>query len=133
MSIVGMSSRSRVTAGLTNLPRLHLFTVTLSAHDGYSLPPVGVFNWHYLQCVIEVFGTQAYKSVLNITMYVLPFRTADDDDLDDEYVDDGEAGPLYPSYNFDRYLKEQLEGRRQMALERHADVALWASGIPSDI
>ena len=66
-------------------------------------------------------------------MYALPFRTADDNDLDDEYIDsdNGEAGPLYPSYNFDRYLKKQ--GRRQMALEGRADVALWASGISSDI
>ena len=115
-----------------NATPLHLFTVTLSVHGGNSsLPPVGVFNWHYLQCVIQVFGTPAYKSFLNITLYTHPFRTADDNDLDDEYTDDGEAGPLYPSYNFDRYLKEQ--GRRQMALERHAEVELWAIGIPSDI
>jgi hypothetical protein len=44
-------------------PSLHGKHITLSSHDSQlSLPPSGVFDWHYLQCVICRFGTSAYKS-----------------------------------------------------------------------
>ncbi|KAH9996768.1 hypothetical protein BJV77DRAFT_1085320 [Russula vinacea] len=36
------------------LPELHGYQVTLSVHAGnHCLPPPGVFNWHYLQCIIK--------------------------------------------------------------------------------
>jgi hypothetical protein len=102
--------------------------VTLIAHNAVSpLPPPGAFNWHYLQCIIGVFGTQQYKDFPDIKYFVYPFKTADDIS-DDEYEDNDETDPPYPSYRFDRYLAEQ--GRRQMALERHEEMIQWSSGIP---
>jgi hypothetical protein len=92
------------------------------------LPPEGVFDWHYLQCVVRAFGTPQYQNFPNINFFVHPFKTAhDDDDSDDEYTDNDEAELPYPSYRFDRYLEEQ--GRRQMALERREAVGRWSSGI----
>ncbi|KAM6493645.1 hypothetical protein JOM56_010006, partial [Amanita muscaria] len=41
---------------------LHGHTITLSTHD----PPIGMFNWHYLQCVLKKFATADYKQIGNI-------------------------------------------------------------------
>ena len=66
------------------LPELHGYQVTLSVHAGnHCLPPPGVFNWHYLQCIIKQFGTPEYKSLPDIRFFIYPFRTASDN-LDDE-------------------------------------------------
>lgn len=105
--------------------------MTLSVHDVIaSLPPKGVFDWNYLQCVISVFGTSQYKNFPNIKFFVHPFKTSSDDS-DDEYTDNDEMQPPCPSYRFDQFLAEQ--GKRQMAIERHEEVAQWSFGIPSDI
>jgi len=105
--------------------------VTLSVKAGdVPLPPQGVFDWHYIQCVITRFGTRSYKGFLDINFFVYPFKTASDDS-DEEYMDNDDIEPPYPSYHFDRYLEEQ--GRRQMALDRYKEVLQWTSGIPSSI
>ncbi|KIM44258.1 hypothetical protein M413DRAFT_443277 [Hebeloma cylindrosporum] len=112
------------------LPDLHLHPLTLIARNPVApMPPPGIFNWHYMQCVIELFGTPQYKKFPNIKYFIHPFNTAADI-ADDEYMyeDDDETEPPYPSYRFDRYLAEQ--GRRQMALERHEEMVQWSSGIP---
>ena len=65
------------------LPELHGYQVMLSVHAGnHCLPPPGVFNWHYLQCIIKQFGTPEYKSLPN-RFFIYPFRMASDN-LDDE-------------------------------------------------
>jgi hypothetical protein len=113
------------------LPLLHMYSVTLSVHDGDDpLPPKGVFDWHYMQCVIDRFGTPQYRGFPDIRFFVLPFKTADDDDddSDDEFEDDGDTKPPYPSYRFERFLAEQW--KRQMMQERFQAVAEWSSGIP---
>ena len=103
----------------------------LEAHSTVAaLPPTGAFNWRYLQCVIGVFGTPEYKNFPNIKYFVYPFKTADEIS-EEEYEDDEDTDPPYPSYRFDRYLAEQ--GRRQMALERHEEMVQWASRVPSDM
>jgi len=129
MSLLGVARIP--TLPLDAIPDLHLHPVTLVAHNAVApLPPPGAFNWHYLQCVIEVFGTPEYKNFPDIKYFVYPFKTAADIS-DDEYEDNDEIDPPYPSYRFDRYLAEQ--GRRQMVLERHEEVVQWSSGIPSGI
>jgi len=56
----------------------------LSVHSGNeALPPKGVFDWHYLQCVAKRFATDEYKEVPGVYFSVLPFKT-DNDDLDQE-------------------------------------------------
>ena len=30
-------------------------------------PPIGVFQWHYLQCVLRIFGTFEYRTFPNIS------------------------------------------------------------------
>jgi len=54
-------------------PNLHLYAVTLVAHNTVApLPPPGAFNWHYLQCVIEVFGTQSTRiSLISNILFIL--------------------------------------------------------------
>jgi len=55
-----------------SLPPLHLHQVTLSSHGGnVILPPNGVFNWHYLQCVAKQFATSEYKSIISKLWKVL--------------------------------------------------------------
>ena len=117
--------------GATNIPYLHLHSVTLSVHTGdNSLPLKGVFNWHYLQCVLRRFGTHQYKHLPNITFFVYPFKTADDES-DDEFEDDVNVEPPYPSYRFDRFMEQQLEKHREQ--ERFKEVAQWASEVASEV
>ena len=91
-----------------------------------SLPLKGAFDWHYLQCILNAFGTVQYKNFPNIEF----FKTASDA-LSDECEDDNKTEPPYPSSRFDQYLAEQ--GRRQMARKRREKVVQWSSGIPSGI
>jgi hypothetical protein len=105
--------------------------VTLSVHDGdVPVPSPGVFNWHYLQCVIRAFGTAEYKNFTDIKFFIYPFKTADDES-DEIYTDNDDLEPPYPSYPFDRFLAER--GRQQMALERADEVMRWSSEVVSGI
>ncbi|KAF9510047.1 hypothetical protein BS47DRAFT_1348462 [Hydnum rufescens UP504] len=128
LSVLGSQPIPILTA-----PPLHLHSVTLSVHGGdIPVPAPGVFDWHYLQCVIGMFGTPQYKNVPNIRFFVYPFKTADDlndESMDDEYMDNNGIEPPHPTYNFDKY-RRQL-GERQMALERDEAVARWSSGVQS--
>jgi hypothetical protein len=101
--------------------------MTLSVQSGTEpLPPKGIFDWHYLQCIAKRFATSDYKTFDNIYFSVQPFKTDDtDDELELEDYDGIE--PPYPTYHFDRYLAQ--EGGKQMLLERAEAVALWASGV----
>ncbi len=116
-----------------DVPRLHSYKMTLSVHDGpEALPPKGVFDWHYLQCVAKQFATQDYKELSGIYFTVHPFKTSDDD-TDDEFEFENYDGiePPYPTYHFDRFLAEQ--GRKQILHEQAEAVALWAAGIIPDV
>ena len=95
-----------------------------------TLPPPGVFDWHYLQCVLLRFATDQYQQLPNITFFVHAFKTADDesDDLD-EFEDDINDEPPYPSYRFDRLMKLKWEKHREK--ERLKEVAQWVSNVGS--
>ena len=56
---------------------LHGHTITLSTRDA-SFPPIGVFNWHYVQCVLKRFATDEYKQSQNIYYFSLPFHTREE-------------------------------------------------------
>jgi hypothetical protein len=111
-----------------NEPVLHGRQVTLSSNDAsLSLPPAGVFNWHYLQCVLKKFATPAYTDTHNICYFTCPFRTRDDDDDNESDIDfDDErsiTNPPYPSY-----LWELAEVRARQYLEiaeRNRGVLTW--------
>ena len=117
-----------------NYTRLHGHSVTLSIKaTNQFLPPPGVFNWHYLQCVIKHFGTSEYRNLPGINFSGKPFKAASNGESsgnssNDDYDD---TDLPYPSYSFDRYLQQQSE--RLWALERHAEIVEWASGLPNDI
>lgn len=65
---------------MNSLPRLHGRMIDLTAHDSnISPPPSGVFDWHYLQCVVGFFGTAEYKNISSIKFDEVPFQTKDDD------------------------------------------------------
>jgi hypothetical protein len=89
-------------------PQLHGRSVTFSIHAGnHPLPPQGVFNWHYLQCVILRFGTQQYRDIDNIYFSVCPwspFNTTPDDPDDES---NGSFDDPYPSSG--RYFDQLLQ------------------------
>ena len=75
---------------------------------------------------VYLIGTSQYKQVPDIT-FVYPFKTADDDDSDDEFEDDVNDEPPYPSYRFDRFMA--LECERFQEQERFKEVAKWATEV----
>jgi len=126
MSYTGVSLPNQST-------QLHGRKVALSVHAGdHRLPPPGVFNWHYLQCVIKRFGAPQYRNYPDIRFFVFPFRTASDGSDDESGSDgDNDTNPPYPSYCFDRYLEKVSEGRR--AQECRTEILQWVSGVPQDV
>ena len=118
---------------LLDLPPLHSRQVTLVVHDGpEALPPKGLFDWHYLQCVAKQFATEEYKELPDIYFTVYPFKTSDDDSNDEFELGDYDGiEPPYPSYRFDRCLEEQ--GRIQVLQEQVEAMSLWAAGVEPGI
>ncbi|KAH8994087.1 hypothetical protein EDB92DRAFT_1795832 [Lactarius akahatsu] len=105
------------------IPLLHGFSVTLSVHTGaHPLPPPGVFNWHYLQCVVNRFGM--YSGFPDICFFIYRFRTSSDS----SDVGDFDADPPYPSYPIESALAHQMESHQ--AMEREKEILQWASGVP---
>lgn len=111
---------------------LHGHQITLTTHDrSVALPPVGVFNWHYIQCVLKKFSTPDYQAIDNIDYFCLPFHTREDDDDDDSDMDFDDdrniANPPYPSYLWDL---AQLRACQQLeAVESHRAIMTWKSGV----
>lgn len=108
--------------------------ISLTTHDpSLALPPAGVFNWHYIQCVLKKFATDDYKAFGNIGYFVLPFRTRDDDDESDRDFDDDRniANPPYPSYLWE--LSEFRQRQRLEAVERDRTIVAWNSGISESV
>ncbi|KAJ3502954.1 hypothetical protein NLJ89_g8654 [Agrocybe chaxingu] len=106
------------------------FILASPIHGGNQpLPPKGVFDWHYLQCVAKRFATMDYKAVPGIYFYAYPFRMDDDDESDDEFEfeDNNEIEPPYPTYRFDRFLMEQ--GRKLRMHERDQEIARWSASV----
>jgi hypothetical protein len=113
-----------------NEQALHGHQIALHTHDPLvALPPVGVFNWHYLQCVLKKFSTPAYQAIDNIYYFSLPFRTRDDDDESDVDFDDDRnvENPPYPSYLWE--LSELRARQHLEAVERNHAIATWNSGV----
>jgi hypothetical protein len=115
-----------------NDPLIHGHQITLTSHDpSMPLPPVGVFNWHYVQCVLTKFSTPDYRQFNNIFLFSLPFRTRDniDDDESDRDFDDERniANPPYPSY-----LIELSQARARQRLEEEElrrTISTWSSSV----
>ena len=108
--------------------------VTLSDHDtGISLPPSGIFDWHYLQCVLARFATDEYRTLRDITEKERPFRTRDDDsdnewtDSDDEWTDNDDEEPPYPSYPFEQYMSQLAE--QHETAETNEEIAQWNASV----
>jgi hypothetical protein len=109
----------------------HGTRITLSTHgSSLNLLPVGVFNWHYIQCVLKRFTTTDYQEFGNVHYCVLPFRTRDDDDdeSDIDFDDPGNiSNPPYPSYLLE--LSELRARQRLEKAEHHNAIVAWNSGI----
>ena len=110
---------------------LHGCQIAPVTHDPlYALPPAGVFNWHYIQCVLKKFSTLAYQAIDNIYYFSLPFRTRDDDDAesDVDFDDDRNvANPLYPTYLWE--LSELRARQHWETVERNHAITTWNSGV----
>ena len=104
-------------------PAVHGRQIALTSHDpAVPLPPVGAFNWHYIQCVLKKFASQDYLDLQNIYAFILPFRTDEDENFDDERnIED----PPYPSYYWD--LAQLRRSERLEAKERDDTIMNWRS------
>lgn len=113
-------------------PVLHGCQITLSAHNLLPLPPVGVFNWHYLQCVLKKFATVDYKAINNINNFSFPFCTRDDNNDSDIDFDDERniVDPPYPSYLWD--LAFARAHRHMEVLERDQAILTWNASITTN-
>jgi hypothetical protein len=113
-------------------PMLHGHTITLSTHDA-SFPPIGMFNWHYLQCVLKKFATDEYKQIQNICYISLPFRTREEvegEEIDLDFDDEiNIANPPYPSYHIE--LAEATARLHLEDAERNCDIVAWNSRVSS--
>ncbi|KAM6493658.1 hypothetical protein JOM56_010019 [Amanita muscaria] len=112
-------------------PMLHGHTMTLSTHDA-SFPPIGMFNWHYLQCVLKKFATDEYKQIQNICYFSLPFRTREEveeaEEIDLDFDDERNiANPPYPSYPIE--LAEATARLHLEDAERNRDIGAWNSNV----
>jgi len=106
---------------------LHGHLITLPTNN----PPIGIFNWNYLQCVLTRFATPNYREFENIRYLSLPFRTreeAEDDESDFDFDDERNiANPPYPSYLIE--LAEARERQRLEDEERNRAIAAWSSKV----
>jgi hypothetical protein len=105
----------------------HGAPITLSDNgSSVPLPPVGVFNWHYVQCVLKKFATPEFREFGNISYFVRPSDDGDDDDDDsDRDFDDPRniANPPYPGYLFDLSQSKALQ--RLEKAERQRAILAW--------
>jgi hypothetical protein len=109
-------------------PVLHGTKITLSAHSGTPLPPPGIFDWHYLQCVMLKFGSPGYKNVENIAYSTVPFHTADEEDDDEEdFSNDEDDDEPYPTYWLDKLVWCEYE--KVERAERHKSILNWSSNV----
>ncbi|KAF8813131.1 hypothetical protein BYT27DRAFT_7131819 [Phlegmacium glaucopus] len=111
---------------------LHGFQISLQTHDpSFTLPHVGVFNWHYIQCVLKKFSTPDYNAITNIDYFYLPFCTREDDDDDDDDIDFDDdrniANPPYPSYLFE--LSQMRAQQHLEEVEHNHTIMAWSSGV----
>jgi hypothetical protein len=94
-----------------------------------TLPPDGIFDWHYVQYALKKFATADYKAFENILYFTHPFHTEEDDD--DECFDfDDERNiqdPPYPSYFHDLCL--YWVGQLLEEDERCKAVRTWRTGL----
>ena len=113
---------------------VHSRQITLISHHCITpLPPAGIFDWQYVQCVLKKFGSQTYSDLGNIAFFAFSFRTQEDDDEDDSNglgdEDDEQITehPPYPSYHWD--LAWQRQSEHLEAEERNHRIIIWGSGI----
>ena len=116
----------------TNEEMCHGTPITLSDHGSLvPLPPVGVFKWHYVQCVFKKFATRDFREFSNISYFVQPGDSDDDDDDDDSDRDFDDprniADPPYPGYLFDLNQSRALQHLEKA--ERHQAILAWNSGV----
>jgi hypothetical protein len=108
----------------------HGYGITFTTHDpALDLPPAGVFNWHYTQCVLKRFSARDYRAFDNIYYFALPFRTRDDEDdtSDRDFGDERNIeNPPYPSYRLE--LAAFRACQRLEAAERDHAIVAWNSG-----
>ena len=106
---------------------LHGLVITLPTNN----PPIGIFNWNYLQCVLTRFATPEYRGFQNIRHFSFPFHTreeAEDDESDFDFdCERNIANPPYPSYLIE--LAEARERQRMEDEERNRAIAAWNSKV----
>lgn len=104
--------------------------ITFPTNDAL-FPYIGVFNWHYLQCVLKKFATGEYRQIPNIYYFTVPFRTREEvenDESDFDFDDERNiANPPYPSYLIE--LAEARERQHLEDVERNQAIVAWNSEV----
>ncbi|KAJ7361251.1 hypothetical protein DFH08DRAFT_931419 [Mycena albidolilacea] len=81
--LFAMTENSRINIdGTTNnhAPLAHGYRIRPpTPQGGFSTPPEGLFEWHYLQYVVKLFGTLEYKNMDHITYLKNKLRMQNDD------------------------------------------------------
>jgi len=110
---------------------VHGYQITLHPLNALiPLPPVGVFNWHYLQCILRKFATDQYRNLPCVSYFNFPFRSIDDEDEDEDWDFDDPRNienPPYPSYYWD--LADWRYAQQQQAEEDKNAIITWRSGL----
>jgi hypothetical protein len=110
------------------VPHGRKITLTNHSPDGIiPLPPSGLLNWHYLQCVFRYFGTEQYKAIAGVDFYQMPFMTQDEYDEDEICTIGSQDEAPYPTYWLDRRATERAQRLKQE--ERMKLVQSWRKGV----
>ncbi|KAJ7655123.1 hypothetical protein DFH06DRAFT_1201664, partial [Mycena polygramma] len=102
-------------------PPLHGYPASPPHPHHSSIPPAGLFRWHYLQCVIRKFGHADYLNALNINYPELPVRMEDDSGSEGDTDSDAD----WPSASLDH--GRALQHAQEQEIERHEAITEWAA------
>nr|GAT50770.1 predicted protein [Mycena chlorophos] len=92
--VVRSQPRPAPYGSAANLPRLHGYSASPPSQDEGTAPP-GMLQWHYLQCVLKMFGTESYRDLVTMVFPPHPMRIwADSESSDDELDEDWPSAPL---------------------------------------
>lgn len=105
-----------------NIAIIHSSTYEFESFTDITAPPKCVFDWHYMQCVYQRFGSSESSGEGRC------FRVGELPD-EDTCSSDEEDEPSYPSARFDALMRSWAEAKEEQA--RLARVASWRDDVAS--
>lgn len=99
---------------------IHKSTYKFESFTDIPVPPKGVFDWHYMQCVYQRFGSSESSDEGRCFLVA---------ELLDEESSDEDEDPSYPSAGFDALMRSWAQASEDKA--KAAQVMSWRNGISS--